>query len=816
MEPLPFLRHRPVLSNVLLALLYAAIGQATLALGESGGVELRRVIWASSGVAVTAGLLLPFPVWIGAGIGGAIASWLAGAVPLHIVGTGVANGLEVALVVALLRAVQFDAALSRVRDILYLMVLGSGAAAAVSALLSVISLKAVGGVPDGAFLRIYVLWWLTHAMGILVLVPVGLTLTLNGTALRRRHPVEVIGTLSAVAVLSAFPFAVREDGVLARLFFVPIPLLIWASMRLGMAGAAFGGLVSTLIAMYAAVRHWGPLAIGTPSETLLLTLVFSTVVMTSTLMAAALVQGTERATAEHQSGERRLRAVLDAASEGIVVADADGMVTHVNRAATTIWPATLPVPALTEPVERFLAPLANYVATPDARAVLAVAPGAVVARGTLLLPDNRTWEIDVDPLSDLATAGGRVWSFRDVSDRVRAEEERRRLEAQLLHTQKLESLGVLAGGIAHDFNNLLMGIRGRAELIEMHTPLPGEIRDDVEGILRTSDEAAALCRQMLAYAGRGAIEVRTVDLSACAREIQDMLRVSVSRRVSLVLDLCETPLPVAGDITQLRQIILNLVTNASDAVEATGRGGTVRVRTFRAPLDRGWASRQVLAPERTDEPFAILEVSDDGVGMDEATAQQVFDPFFSSKGAGRGLGLASSLGVIRSHKGALALTSNPGTGSRFEVALPLATTASAVPPSDAQRSPLAAYAGRTVLVVDDEDGVRTVVTRMLTAAGLRVRQAVDGDEALASLARPDGREIDLVLLDLTMPNRSGPATLTEMRARGIGIPVIIASGFSAEAVPEGAGIAAFVQKPFKREALEFAIASALNDGPAAR
>jgi len=812
MEPLPFLRSRPLLTNVLVALVYAAVGYATLALGESQGLELRRVIWAASGIAVAAALLLPFPIWIGAAVGGAIATALRDEKWLHVVGTGVANGLEVVIATSALRFVGFDPAMRRVRDILYLIALACGLAAASAAFISVMSLDLVGGVPTGRFQQIYALWWLTHAMGILTLVPVALTLTLNGAGIQRRSAIEVIGVLGSVAVLTSLPFAVHEDGVLARLFFVPIPLLLWASLRLGMAGAAMGGLITTSIAMNAAVHDWGPLAVGIPNETLALTLVFCVVVMTSSLISAALVEGTERARAEHQSGERRLRAVLDAASEGLVVVDATGSITHVNRAVTTIWPDGLPVPTLRAPVADFLAPLAAHIASPEARAVLSTTRGADMARGTLQLPDDQTWEVDVDPLSDLAVDGGRVWSFRDITDRVRAETERRQLEAQLLHTQKLESLGVLAGGIAHDFNNLLMGIRGRAELIEMNEPLPREIRGDITGILRTTDEAAALCRQMLAYAGRGAIEVRTVDLSACAREIQDMLRVSVSRRVQLVLELSAEPLPIAGDITQLRQIILNLVTNASDAVEATGRSGTVRVRTYPARLDRAWQARQVIAAERTDEAFAVLEVSDDGVGMDEATARQVFDPFFSSKGAGRGLGLAASLGVIRSHKGSLALTSAPGIGSRFEIALPMAANAPlAAAVADAGR-PLSRFAGRTVLVVDDEEGVRAVVTRMLVAAGLHVRQACDGDEALDAFVTPGGAPIDVVLLDLTMPKRSGPATLTEMRARGINVPEIIASGFSAEAVPDGAGIAGFVQKPFKRETLERAVADALAGG----
>lgn len=809
MEPLSFLRSRPLLANVLVALVYAAVGYATLALGESQGVELRRVIWVPSGIAVAAALLLPFPVWIGAGIGGATATALGDSAWLHVVGTGIANGLEVVVATWALRATGFDPAMRRVRDILCLIALACGLAAAVAAFLSVLSLQLTTGLPSGIFPRIYLLWWLTHAMGILTIVPVALTLALNGAGIQRRSPTEVIAVLVSVAVFTSLAFAVQEDRVLARLFFISIPLLLWASLRLGMAGAALGGLITTSIAMYAAVRNSGPLAVGSTNETLSLTLVFCIVVMTSALISAALVEGIERARSEHQSGERRLRAVLDAASEGLVVADASGAITHVNRAITAIWPAGLPVPTLRAPVADFLNPLASYVATPEARAILSTTRGADVARGILQLPNDQTWEVDVDPLSDLAVDGGRVWSFRDITDRVRAEAERRQLEAQLLHTQKLESLGVLAGGIAHDFNNLLMGIRGRAELIEMSAPLPREVSGDVTGILRTTDEAAALCRQMLAYAGRGAIEVRTVDLSACAREIQDMLRVSVSRHAELVLELSPEPLPIAGDITQLRQIILNLVTNASDAVEATGRGGTVRLRTYRARLDRAWFARQVLAAERTEEPFAVLEVSDDGIGMDESTARQVFDPFFSSKGAGRGLGLAASLGVMRSHKGALALSTAPGVGSRFEIALPMAVSAPIVVATPESGRPLRRFAGRTVLVVDDEDVVRAVVTRMLVAAGLNVRQASDGDEALDAFVTPGGAPIDVVLLDLTMPKRSGPATLSEMRARGIVVPVIISSGFSSEAVPEGAGIAGFVQKPFKRETLERAIADAL-------
>jgi len=800
-----FFSTRPVAANLLLALAYALIGQATLALGELGGVELRRVLWASSGIAVTAGLLLPFPVWAGAALGGAMATWLTGGAWSHVAGTGIANGVEVAVAVALLRRVDFDASLERVRDILLLIGLASGVAAAIAALMSVASLRAVGGVPPGEFARVFVLWWLTHAMGILVITPVGLTLSRSRDALLKRDPPEVIGVLGAVAFVSWLPFGVEETEVASRLFFLPFPLLLWAAMRLGMAGASLGGLITTWIAMVAAVAHWGPLAVGSPTDTLFLTWAFANVVILSTLISAALVEGLRRTREEHALGEERMRAVLDAASEGIVVADADGVVTHVNPATARIWPPALTVPAMGEPIARSLEPLAALLDAPADRALLTASPESSGVRGALTFRGGQVWEVAVDRLSGTGVLGARLWSFHDVTARVRAEAERLRLEAQLLHTQKLESLGVLAGGIAHDFNNLLMGIRARAELIGMTEPLDPEIGEDVSAILKTSDQAAALCRQMLVYAGRGALAMRTVDLSACAREIQEMLRVSVSRRVDLALELSEQPLWVSGDITQLRQVILNLVTNASDAVEATGRAGTVRLATRRGTVDRDWLSRAVVGRELPPGEYAMLEVSDDGVGMDEATARQIFDPFFSSKGAGRGLGLASALGVIRSHKGALALESRPGAGTRFLVALPF--TAHVAPPD--QTVPAAAHRadlrGRTVLVVDDEPEVRAVVARMLQGMGLTVRQAGDGDAALEALELRGVPPVDLVLLDLTMPKRSGPSTLTEMRARGMTVPVIIASGFSAEAVPEDSGIAAFLQKPFRAEVLERAV-----------
>jgi len=810
--------------NLILAIVYAILGIATLELGETGGVELRRVIWAASGVAVTAALLFPYRLWWGAGIGGAAATLLTGDAPLMVAGTGLANGLEVFLTVQLLRRVRFDNAMERVTDILALILLGSGVAALAGALISVFSLAASGGAPVGALPRVTLMWWLTHAIGIVVLTPVGLRLGRLRPSLARGPWLELLAVLAGVAVSTWLPFAAESHAFVARLFFLPFPFLLWAAVRLGVGTAALGALLASLGAIVAAVRNTGPFAIGTPNDILTLTWLFTNVVMIATLIASALVLRVEQARAAHEEGEARLQAVLDSAGEGIVVTDASRVVTHVNRAVGEMWPDAGAAPRLHAGVDTALATLVERSASPAVRDLLLSPPTAAGRGDTVEWQDGRVWEVQVRRLAEPAgaharpeeaTAGdapppGVVWSFRDVTERRRAEEERRQLQAQLLHGQKLESLGVMAGGIAHDFNNLLMAMRARADLIDDLEELDPEVREDVEAILRIIDQAAALCRQMLVYAGRGAIEVRTVDISSIARDIPELLRVSVSRQVGLALDLSAERLWVSGDATQLRQVALNLVTNASDAVEATRRGGSVTVSTRRKVLTRDWIARASIGSDAPVGEYCVLEVSDDGIGMSADTARQMFDPFFSSKGTGRGLGLSSVMGVVRRHRGVLHVESREGSGSRFAVALP-ATGAPDDVAEEATAVPEAlALGGRTILVVDDDDEVRQAVTRMLERWRMTVRQAADGDQALDVLASDAGAGIDLVLLDLTMPRRSGPATLTEMRARGITTPVIIASGYSAEAVPEADRGAPFVQKPFRGDELRRAIANLLQ------
>jgi two-component system, cell cycle sensor histidine kinase and response regulator CckA len=395
-----------------------------------------------------------------------------------------------------------------------------------------------------------------------------------------------------------------------------------------------------------------------------------------------------------------------------------------------------------------------------------------------------------------------------VGSRRRSEEEQRVLQLRLMQSEKMESLGLLAGGIAHDFNNLLAAIRARAELIGEVPTITGEAREDALGIVRTADEAAALCRQMLTYAGRGLMAPTTIDLSESAREMQELLRATTQRRVTVVLELAPEPLWISADPSQVRQVVLNLVVNASEAVDAARRQGRVFLRTRRATLDAEWLARSRTGTVVPPGPYAVLEVVDDGVGMDTNTLQQVFDPFFSSKGAGRGLGLSTVVGVVRGHGGALVVSSHAGRGTTFAAAFPLVDAPKGEWPGATQGS--TGLEGRTVLVVDDDEGVRAPVVRLLRRRGVVVLEAGDGTTALALLERVPAHDIDLILLDMTMPGKSGADTLRELRSRGDTTPVILASGYSPEAIPADLPVSGFVQKPFDGTRLIAAIQAAFE------
>ena len=396
----------------------------------------------------------------------------------------------------------------------------------------------------------------------------------------------------------------------------------------------------------------------------------------------------------------------------------------------------------------------------------------------------------------------------DISDARRAEEERRRLETQLQQTQKLESLGVLAGGIAHDFNNLLVASLGHASLALDSLPEDAPARAHIARIERSARRAAELCRQLLDYAGRGGVEFAPLDLRELIEDLAELLSAARSKKVALRHEF-EADLPsVQADAGQLRQVVLNLITNASEAIG--DRPGEIRVSATAVECDR--EALDALQLGRGLEPgrYVSLEVSDDGCGMDAHTRRHFFEPFFSTKFSGRGLGLAAVLGIVRGHGGAIRVESVLGRGTTITVLLP--ALACRVAPQKAAPEPLDTWkSAGTVLVIDDEEDAREVGSLVLQRVGFDTVTAVDGEHGL-EVFRGRADDVVCIVLDLTMPRLDGVETHRMLRELSEDVPVILCSGYpEREAVERFAelGLAGFVHKPYTPEELVACVRRAL-------
>jgi PAS domain S-box-containing protein len=397
----------------------------------------------------------------------------------------------------------------------------------------------------------------------------------------------------------------------------------------------------------------------------------------------------------------------------------------------------------------------------------------------------------------------------DVTEQVRSDEERARVESQLQQAQKLESLGVLAGGIAHDFNNLLVGILGNASLALLDLEPGAEARQSIAEIEQAAQRAAELTRQLLAYAGKGRYVVETADASTVVSEMTALMRTAISRNASLQMDLATSLPSIDVDLNQFRQVVMNLITNASDALD--GKPGLISVRTGRQEVTREYLTG--CAPGTQAEPgaYTYVEVHDNGIGMNDETRQRIFEPFFSTKFTGRGLGLAATIGIMRSHHGAVRVYSEVGSGTSVKLLFPTSAQSGSVVAGAGQTS--AAWQGHgQILVVDDEDSVRAVASALLRRRGLRTVEASDGLKAL-DLFQATPHEFALVLLDLTMPNMNGEDTLRALRAVRPDVNVLLMSGYNEQDVTRlfaGRHLSGFLQKPFRAEELYSSVARCLG------
>jgi PAS domain S-box-containing protein len=436
--------------------------------------------------------------------------------------------------------------------------------------------------------------------------------------------------------------------------------------------------------------------------------------------------------------------------------------------------------------------------------------GSGAARGDheleyrILAADGSTkWVHDVVRVQ--IDASGKAVSQRgvmlDITLRKQAEIERERLQADMVRIQKLESLGVMAEGLAHDFNNMLTVILGNASLASMRLSEHSPARSAIDDLVATAQRANDLTRQLLAYSGRAQVTSESLDLGVQVREILGLVMASIPKKVTIDLDLDPLLPAVNADPAQIQQVVMNLVTNAAEAIG--DENGRVNVRTFATRLSPADGAALGVAAG----PVVVLAVSDTGCGMDEQTRRSVFDPFFSTRAHGRGLGLAAVHGIVRTHHGAITVQSAPHQGSTFTVYLPAGTQRSTPKP---QRGAALRQGSGLILLIDDEAEVRATARAMIEALGYDVLDAGDGREGI-ELYRAHQDQVRLILLDMTMPVMSGEEVFRELRESGFEVPVVLSTGYSpTDARRRGLveGLAGFLQKPYTVRQL----ADALADG----
>ncbi len=643
-------------------------------------VDFSRVVWFPSGLAVT--VVLRF--------GARYVAWtfvaefivvLVSRDPIPFAfGASIGNALEAGVALFLFRRFDFRETLERGRDVATLVLGGAMVAAFVGSLVSVTARSLF--VPDAGaipFPRILAFWWLTHANGILLGVPVLLSLW-HGSLERVRERSGEAAALGVVLVALGLLLFEPEGGtgVSRRLLYAPFPLLVWSAFRFRLVGAAVANLLLAIPVMALTALGRGPFN------------------------------------------------------------PADG--STGPDALFQLW--------------------------------IFVAVNAVTALFVAAVVEERE---------------------REVAARLEAEEHRRRMSEEVARARQVESLGVLAGGVAHDFNNLLVSIMGHSELATRKLGRDHPANESVEEIMRASQRAAEICRQMLAYAGRGRVSNAPVDLADVATEMTELVSVSFDDATRVEVDVRGTARPVWGDVTQLRRVTLNLLTNAAAALP-DGRG-SVRIST--GPIARHQLVDADLISGSVPREGALvhLTVEDDGRGLEPDLRERIFEPFFTTRPTGRGLGLAAVLGIVVAHDGRLELRSRPGRGARFRIILPVTDREPEQLP--VETDPAASLNDSVVLLADDEPGVREVVTRLLREAGATVEAVSDGVEAVRRFSHDPDR-FDVALLDISMPGKGGVEALAELRDIREDVPAVLMTGNvgGAERTEEMHGVPVLM-KPFR-------------------
>ncbi len=505
-----------------------------------------------------------------------------------------------------------------------------------------------------------------------------------------------------------------------------------------------------------------------------------------------------------QKSDERHRAILQTAMDGIWLTDIHGRLLEVNETYCRMSGYSS--------AELLTMNIADIEAKESAKETEAhIAEIIEKAQGRFESvhhrKDGTEFDVEVSVQFRQVNGGQFVAFIHDITKRKQAEKERQLLELQFQQAQKMESLGVLAGGIAHDFNNILTIVIGYCELIKMdsHNKL-----EHVDQIHKAAERAAELCRQMLAYAGKAQIAQVQVNMNPLLAEMVALLKTTIQKNVELMSDLA-TDIPIFyGDASQLSQVVMNLIINASEAIGDTP--GKIQVSLVRCEIKGDQTLKDHIGMAIPAGWYACLEVADDGCGMDEETRNRLFEPFFTTKFAGRGLGMSATLGIIKAHNGALQCFSQQGHGTTFKVYLPIQLHEICKPVITNHAAPIQWQGSGVVLLVEDEAQIAFLANTMLTQMGFNVIEASNGKEALA-LYHKHASDIVLVLTDMGMPVMDGYALFRELKIISPELPIVISSGFGDTVVTmriPSEEIAGLISKPYRYDQLRDVLKSVIE------
>ncbi|MCF7822130.1 MAG: response regulator [Mariprofundaceae bacterium] len=488
----------------------------------------------------------------------------------------------------------------------------------------------------------------------------------------------------------------------------------------------------------------------------------------------------------------------------------DGKWVYMNPSAVKLLAAGSAEEILGTPVLDCIHPDYHSMAIERMQAQMEEGIGAPVVEEKLIRKNGEIFIAEVQ--SSPVIFGGEpsfLISCRDISENRRYEEKNLLLQNQLEHSQRLESLGVLAGGIAHDFNNLLAAIMGNAELARREVEEPSRANKHFDNIEETCEQAAQLCKQMLAYAGKSPHSKDILELNGLVRDMGSLLKASLDQNIDLQFRLDEQSLSIEADKAQIQQVILNFIINAAEAIGSDI--GSIRMRTGIMYAGREFLDKQYNGADLPEGKYVFVTIADTGCGMTRQTMRKIFDPFFTRKESGSGLGLSAVLGIIHGHKGVVEVISKAGRGSKFRVLLPRAHQD--YRKKVIQTSEMDGWQGDgTVLIVDDDPAVRKVAALFLKHFHFDVLEAGDGLEGVDMFCKHQ-KDIVAVLLDITMPKLGGVDAMKKMREANPRIPVILVSGYSEvelESLAEESQPDMFVAKPFRAKDLKKALYQVLE------